>query len=393
MNASEYLKIVEEQIRQKAIAPELVDELKHHIDEQTLAYVEQGMEEDAAVEKAVADMGDPVETGIQLDMVHQPRLDGKLFVLVLAGLMLSSVLSIYLSWNNMESKYIMWFGSSIVILLILSFSRYNYTYAKYPLFLWLIYFCGFAVYISPALGRISPISAQALLNCSLTGFAAISYTCRDRNSGKLHKMVGTGIIACAASMVFRSFFYTYFLLVAHAVIATYGIFRGWYTSSRKKALIITWAAPTVLLPVGLFLLFRGLLQQSWREGLASYLSRTDIPGFLVRNLGSVGILILILWSLMLLAFLFRMARNMRRLTNQLCRILCLSVLAAFSVSYLQSLMGVLGYGSAAEIYFPFFSMGAVSNGMEKYFYVILAGLFLQLHRQDPVIARTWPKKV
>ena len=78
MEVYEYLDQVEKQIRQEAVREEIRTELRQHIEDQADIYQESGMSRKDAVEKAVEDMGDPVETGVQLDMVHQPQLDKKL---------------------------------------------------------------------------------------------------------------------------------------------------------------------------------------------------------------------------------------------------------------------------------------------------------------------------
>lgn len=82
MEVYEYLNQVEKQIRQEAVREEIRTELRQHIEDQADFYQESGMSRKEAVERAVADMGDPVETGVQLDMVHQPQLDKKLLISV-----------------------------------------------------------------------------------------------------------------------------------------------------------------------------------------------------------------------------------------------------------------------------------------------------------------------
>ena len=82
MEVYEYLDQVEKQIRQEAVREEIRTELRQHIEDQADFYQESGMSRKEAVERAVEDMGDPVETGVQLDMVHQPQLDKKLLISV-----------------------------------------------------------------------------------------------------------------------------------------------------------------------------------------------------------------------------------------------------------------------------------------------------------------------
>ena len=65
----EYLKKVLEQIRCKKAQGEIREELRAHIEDQKEANLAAGMSAEEAEREAVADMGDPVETGIALDKV------------------------------------------------------------------------------------------------------------------------------------------------------------------------------------------------------------------------------------------------------------------------------------------------------------------------------------
>lgn len=69
----EYLKKVLEQIRCKKAQGEIREELRAHIEDQKEANLAAGMSAEEAEREAVADMGDPVETGIALDKVHRPQ--------------------------------------------------------------------------------------------------------------------------------------------------------------------------------------------------------------------------------------------------------------------------------------------------------------------------------
>ena len=95
MEVYEYLDQVEKQIRQEAVREEIRTELRQHIEDQADFYQESGMSRKDAVEKAVEDMGDPVETGVQLDMVHQPQLDKKLMLAVALILAAEAILQIF----------------------------------------------------------------------------------------------------------------------------------------------------------------------------------------------------------------------------------------------------------------------------------------------------------
>ena len=68
MKLDEYLNIVSEQIRYTKIRGTVSEELKNHILDQAEAYEACGAFPEEALERAVMEMGDPVETGVALEL-------------------------------------------------------------------------------------------------------------------------------------------------------------------------------------------------------------------------------------------------------------------------------------------------------------------------------------
>lgn len=85
LQIKEFLDNVCERIKYKPIRVEIREELENHIEEKKEMYIEYGLEEKQAEERAVEQMGNAEEIGKKLDKIHKPRLDWKtvLFVLVL----------------------------------------------------------------------------------------------------------------------------------------------------------------------------------------------------------------------------------------------------------------------------------------------------------------------
>ena len=75
--ADEYLDKVASQIREERARGPLMDEPREHLECQREAYLAEGMEEDEAERRAVADMGDALLVGGELDRVHRPRTQWK----------------------------------------------------------------------------------------------------------------------------------------------------------------------------------------------------------------------------------------------------------------------------------------------------------------------------
>ncbi|MDR3601654.1 MAG: permease prefix domain 1-containing protein [Desulfosporosinus sp.] len=71
---TEYLEAVRQQIRWKKAQSPVLEEIKNHIIDQKNAFVIDGLNEKEATDKAIAEMGDPIVVGEQLDRAHRPRL-------------------------------------------------------------------------------------------------------------------------------------------------------------------------------------------------------------------------------------------------------------------------------------------------------------------------------
>ena len=133
MTQSEYLEIVKEQIRQKQMQEELAEELGCHIEDQAEVYRSLGYPVEKAMEKAVEDMGDPVETGVQLDLVHQPKLDKRLLGILLFIWIIGGLLR-YIAWcmgpygdtRIFDSRVVFYFANPLVLLV-----RVRRTYESY----------------------------------------------------------------------------------------------------------------------------------------------------------------------------------------------------------------------------------------------------------------------
>ena len=93
----EYIKILLEQVRFEKAHKAIGDEIRAHIEDQAEANISEGMDKETAEKKAVADMGDPVETGIALDKVHRPQVAwGVIVVAIIVGI-LGIIIKFFLS--------------------------------------------------------------------------------------------------------------------------------------------------------------------------------------------------------------------------------------------------------------------------------------------------------
>lgn len=127
MRAEEYLTILTDQIWCRMAREDVRKELLCHIEDQKAAFLSEGMEAAEAEEAAVREMGDPVETGNELDRIHRPKMAWGMIALI-------AVLSIvgYLAQCLLQEKWIAAGGTGMVMTymmlgLLLSIYRYQNT--------------------------------------------------------------------------------------------------------------------------------------------------------------------------------------------------------------------------------------------------------------------------
>ena len=105
MKKEEYLRCVTDQIRCKKACPGIEKELEDHITDQAEMYLKKGMTEEQALKKAIAEMGDPVQVGVELDRIHRPQMSWGL--VLLAGIL--GIISIVLQYGLKSHGYEMGF--------------------------------------------------------------------------------------------------------------------------------------------------------------------------------------------------------------------------------------------------------------------------------------------
>ena len=142
----DYLNSVASQIRVKRAREPLMEELREHMECQREAYLAEGMDEAEARSRAIADMGDALLVGGELDRVHRPEIHWKgvliaLFLIVLGLLLQRSVLPSGAEWLDNTSQWIFACGAAGLILLLAATDYTLWLRMTIPVFLiwWALY--------------------------------------------------------------------------------------------------------------------------------------------------------------------------------------------------------------------------------------------------------------
>ncbi len=131
----EYVKMVCEQIRWKKAHPAIMEEIKNHIIDQRDAYLSEGMGEDDATDNAIADTGDPIQIGEQLDSTHRPKPQWAMLALtgglLLLGIIIQVLTPLDKNYPWSLSRLLITTAIGIAFMLITYFSDFTFI-GKHP---------------------------------------------------------------------------------------------------------------------------------------------------------------------------------------------------------------------------------------------------------------------
>ncbi len=168
MNVKDFLNTVCQEIKYKPVRDGIAEELKEHIQDIKEDYIDKGIEEQQAEEKAVLQMGNAEEIGKRLNKIHRPKLDWKLLILlvVLIGF---GILVAVLKQPIMNDNYI---GKTLLYMIIgiaIGIGIYFFDYKKIKKYSNVIYIFATIIMILPLLfrGMINGVAHLRIFNIAI----------------------------------------------------------------------------------------------------------------------------------------------------------------------------------------------------------------------------------
>lgn len=263
MRLEEYLNTVTEQIR-CVKARELVSgELRDHIEDQAEAYEADGMFEEEAMEKAVRDMGDPVEVGVSLDRIHRPQMSWSVLALVgVISILSIAVSAVFDGGQGYLMNHILY--TALGYILMLCIYRLDYSilsrYGKQIAALFLLFILiggrnsltgimlnGAIVYI-----RLGPviIHLPTVMYLYVPLYGSILYLYRGEGYRGLAKIFLWSLVPVWIAVRIPCLNLAVVLCVAFAALLSIAVWQDWYRVNKKGVLAVLWtgmlAAPALL---------------------------------------------------------------------------------------------------------------------------------------------------
>ena len=396
MNKEEYIKTLTDQIRCKMARPEVAREIEDHIEDQTRAFMSEGMNRQEAESAALKDMGNPVDAGVELDKVHRPAMPWGMIALIIVLSVAGYVFQYILNSRNIEAGGDGFFASHRQI--------------------WFMVF-GILVMIAVCFADYTRIAARAReLMIGLTVLTVLGSQFFSLNINGLRQWIRIPGPGCLLAWHSNSMWMACTLFLTYLVVLALAVYRGWYRLRRK----------TVLAGIGVFVVVLPLVTACYywffgadyqRERLLFYLSPAigwdkqpqevvsngieyvrailgnssligrgngvpdiaDMPELseylLAGVAGYYGILAAVLLAGLLLFLLFRFLRISLRQRNQLGMLMGAGCSAAFLIEvggYLLNNFGIMYMGN----YCPFLTYGGTRT-MVTY---VLMGIMLSICR-------------
>ena len=129
---NEYVNTVCQQLRWKKAHIRVSEEMADHIIDGRDAYITQGMDEDAATEKAIYETGDPIDIGTQLDRVHRPKPQWVMLIATAALLAIGILIRLFIFGDDGKPTNVLFYTGVGVAGMIAAYFADFTIIGKYP---------------------------------------------------------------------------------------------------------------------------------------------------------------------------------------------------------------------------------------------------------------------
>lgn len=424
MTKEDFIGSVTEQIRCVRARDGIARELSDHITDQAEAYEAMGEVHEDAVNRAVREMGDPVEVGVELDRIHRPQVDYKLIGMAF----LFHIAGAFLLWKASDASLNPHDIAKQCVVLLLSFGVTTGMYFLDYSFI-ARYAYGIFAFATAAMliGRISTTIAGRTVSFMLGYlylpiFAGVLYRLRKRGYSALLWAMGVQMVIAYLTCSLSGLLTAANIYMMCTILLVIAIAKGWFLV-RSRTVAAVAAGVLLLLPaalvMGSVILFgHGYqsqrlqaclhpehyakeagyiylwLRQKWEtarligtadnsmfqsENMIGYY--VTEPFILLQLVCHYGILAGVALVAAFAAVVVRAFQIARRQKNQLGFMLSVACFMVILINCLEGILINTGYYPVSMMQFPFVTYSACT-GMT---YAVLIGLLLSIYRNERIV--------
>lgn len=429
MEKKEYLETVLEQIRFEKAKRMISDELENHIHDQKEAFMLNGMDEKEAYEKAVDEMGDPIEVGIAMDRIHRPKMEWKMILLVL-GISIISILLQFVMKADMGNeiysfdvnRQVLYVGVGLAVMI--AFCFFDYTriglFAKAGasiLILLLLLSLAVGPQIKGKSGFITfgtmYVSLHLLSYLYIPFYGGILYSYKNQGNWGFVKSILWMIIPIFLCLRLPDLSLASALLMIMLIQIVYVMSKGWFEQSKKRIILTASLIAGCPIAMILYFLFFGAEYQRDRilalftssheynytmNTVRDLLRGSSMAGKSADGVGSIlpdvasnyiltyvfsyyGILAAVILLFDLGFFIFKVFKISLRQKNQLGLVIGIGCSMIFSVQIIMYVMVNFTIIPTTSVFLPLFSYGGTGTIVSY----ALIGILLSIYRYENVI--------
>ena len=300
----EYLNTVIEQIRCKAARPFIEEELRGHIEDQVEDNLAAGMGQEEAVKCAVADMGDPVETGISLDRIHRPQISWGMLALVAVVTVIAMLIHITIGGNGVDGEFYLSRKAPVRYLLGLSIMFFVYwvdytfiaRFAK-PIAFLMIIFSAYVMINGVSYNGYSYVrmawmtfSIKHIMLLYIPVYACVLYQYRGTSVKGLLKALLWMIIPTLLVFRIPALMTSMIMFISMLTLITIAILKDWFIVPKRIAIAAIWSILIGLPALLCGMFFNILFYDYQKDRIKSIFATENVPYITncIRNIMSVS---------------------------------------------------------------------------------------------------------
>lgn len=421
----EFIKTLTEQIRCVKAREGVAQEISNHIIDQTEAFEQKGMTYEQALERAVQEMGDPVEIGISMDRIHRPQINWKMllitFILSIAGLVcMTPMFGVSYVISRQLIFTLVGFGV-IVAVCLMDYSALGRIGIAAGIVLTIVFTIGKRYYFRTINGRTPAMSILVYLYVPI--FAGILYQLRKKGLKAVLLAMGIIGLTCVLTLHFSSsLMVAGNIFLCMVVLLVAAVVKGMFGRDKKHSIGLIAFAVTLMTAFFCWGLWtskhsfrvqrlaaffnRGKYQEAEGyyykiiqnilhsskligTGNSAYFEDYYFPGLregeflplaIIYCFGfTAGIILLILLAVFILCAI----NIVRRQKNQLGVLVSLACFLVLVVNCIEGILISVGLFPVTTAAIPFLTRG----GSTALVYAVLIGLLLSVHRREKILTQ------
>lgn len=422
--ATDFIKQILEKIKYKKIHPYIECEIQDHIEMLKEEYIQEGLNEQEAYNKAILHMGDAQQIGTKLNETHKPHTEWAVIVLVASLLITSFIITIIVKSTIKEYIDISLIRKLIymIISIIAFICSYFLDYKVLKRYSLSIYLFAIALMAFTQIFGLKINGKRFLLGFNILPililFWLLSYiVIAQKFFNKKNNWLNTSLFFVATIIPIiliksLSAYNALVLIVGFLSIISFYIYKDYNIKTKIKKIIVlctTLAVCAIPIIYKVFkyeyiqqriksLMFHNKYQLYIKELIenAKLFGSSDISQnevfksfvfsnrfnfnltLLITKAGLIsGVLLIIIIALMMI----RMFRIVLSVREEYGKILSISILAVFSMKFIINILISLGLLPVADSYMPFITDGGSHLIMD----MSMLGIFLGVYRRKDIL--------